>query len=892
MFATSHSPGRPGAVNKDQGDLMKFGKSRLFALAAAHGASLLSVPAVLQAATTSGQLEEIVVTARQREEKIEDVPVSITAFTAKDIQRAGIDRPQDFIALTPGVSQVQTAEVGDMQVSIRGINTGRDAETNFALVVDGVLQTNPNALNQELANVTQIEILKGPQGALYGRNAVAGAMIITTRKPGDAWQTDVGLGYGTDNSYRANLYVGGPITDSVRGSVYGYTASTDGQWHNVLDKCTDCVDFQEETGVLGRLMFPLAGGAMDLKARWSTVSAGAINFNGSIALSDVSQAGAGPAFYENPNDHNFRYINNIKPQNEQDNVNLSLKGDWDVGIGTLTAWVAYNDQTNYFLTDGTSAAFNLYTFNLKNNPAQAAVTCQQTNDARLTDPGYEAPFFAVPSSIWFTPAVGGSGFLPPYGPTTCDGYQYQQRNQTDTSFEMRLTSPGDDRLRWLGGVYYADISRDVTVAQGSDQNIGLQAKSFVPSSGPNPTDLLYDDTFDSSVYAVFGQLAYDVLDNLEVALALRYDSEDRKVNNHVPTCSASNPTACRSQTFGFNFYGNPYINPAYTATPSYAADGIPDRSKTFSELQPKLSVNWKLTDDVALFGSYGYGFRSGGFNSSGTAATIAQAYQGKNGGTTPLCLGASFSPPPCGPNSTFNITDVNDTYNKEVSRAGEVGFKSFFAERSVALNGALFYTDVDDMQFFNFFAGPFGLLRAVTNIDKVTIKGAEADFRWIATEGLSIFGGVAYVDGEIDKYTGRPYTKGNNVPYAPDYTGNLGAEYIFPIGANYQLLTRLDGTFVGETWFHPVQDERVPNLFTYFGFGQGTFNKMKRDAYATVNLRFTLQADAWSLTAWGRNIGDTEYLAEIIPAPEFGGSFIHNAPGDSYGVEMTYKFGR
>ena len=115
---------------------MYIKKSRLWALAGAHAASLLAVPSVLQAAPAAGQLEEIVVTARQREERIEDVPVSITAFTAADIRSAGIERPQDFIALTPGMAQVQTAEVGDLQVTIRGINTGRDAEPNFALVAD------------------------------------------------------------------------------------------------------------------------------------------------------------------------------------------------------------------------------------------------------------------------------------------------------------------------------------------------------------------------------------------------------------------------------------------------------------------------------------------------------------------------------------------------------------------------------------------------------------------------------------------------------------------------------------------------------------------------------------------------------------------------------------
>ena len=106
-----------------------------------------------QEAANNQTLEEIVVTARQRAEKIQDVPATIQAFTAREIEIAGIERPTDFIALTPGLSQVQTAEVGDLQLSIRGLNTGRDAETNFALVIDGVLQTNPTAFNQELANV-------------------------------------------------------------------------------------------------------------------------------------------------------------------------------------------------------------------------------------------------------------------------------------------------------------------------------------------------------------------------------------------------------------------------------------------------------------------------------------------------------------------------------------------------------------------------------------------------------------------------------------------------------------------------------------------------------------------------------------------------------------------
>ena len=816
------------------------------------------------AQTTPGELPEVVVTARQRAERIQDVPATVQAFTDAQIQSAGIQRPADFIALTPNVSQVQTAEAGDMQVAIRGINTGRDAETNFALVVDGVLQTNPNALNQELANVTQIEVLKGPQGALYGRNALAGAFILTTRKPGDALEMDLEAGYGTDSSYRGRFYVGGPVGGSAGGSLSAYTRSTDGQFDNSFLGCDDCVDYFEESGAIGRLVFDAGdSGEIDVKAKVSTIESGAINFNASLALAEAAAFLGVPEFQEDANDHAFVYLNNVKPVNEQDNLNLSIKGEWEVGGGsTLTAIAAYNDQDNFFLTDGTSAAFFLYSL---------TASCQQSNDARAADTPLPVPFFYVPSGGGFV-----QSFLPPYSPTTCDGYQYQQRDQEDMSFELRIASPDDARLRWLAGLYYADIDRHVIVSQGSDSGAGFVRAGFVPTGGPNPTDLLYDDDFTSEVLAGFGQLAYDVTENLEVAFAARYDTEDREVDNNVPRVAPQTP----------GFFGtNTFINPAYVVDPTLTE--IPSRSREFSQFQPKLSINWQASDEWSLYTSYGYGFRSGGFNSQGSSATVEAFYSG-------LCLGATQPAAPFFPVCTGDnrsLTGVNDDYDKEVSKAFEAGFKSQLLDNRLSFNGAIYQTDVEDMQYFNFFAGPFGLLRVVTNLDEVSIQGFELDFRWLATDSLSLFGGYGYTDGEIDRYDGRPYTEGNEIPYVPEYSGNLGFELRLPVGSGgMEFVTRVDGIFVGDTWFHPVQDELVPNLFTGFGFGQGEFSRQKRDAYATVNARIGFEGERWGVTAWGRNVTDEDYLQEVIPAPEFGGSFIHDSAGDAYGLDVRYSF--
>jgi len=848
-----------------------------YTLLAAAIATALAAPTAASFAQSarpaaSAELAEIVVTARQREEKITDVPVSVQAFTADDIKAAGIERPADFIGLTAGVSMVQTAEIGDIQINIRGINTGRDAETNYAFVVDGVLQTNPSALNQELNGVSQIEVLKGPQGALYGRNAVAGAIIMSTRKPTEVTEADVSVGFGDYGTKKASFWVGGQIADGVKASLSGYMHKTNGQWSNSYLNCNDCVDYLDEKGASLRVLFKAAGGEFDVKARASKVTAGAINFNASLALADAAAGLNAPIFAENPNQHTFTYLNNIKPVNDQKNANFSIKGQWDTSLGKLTSYYAYNDQKNTFVTDGTSAAFYLYSL---------TPSCQASNTARGGDTALPSPFY-YSSNGGFV-----NSFLPPYSPTTCDGYQYQQRDQKDSSVEVRLESPGDQAVRWVTGLYYGDIQRHVVVAQGYDPGPGgsFLTQAYVPYSNgtTNSTDLLYDDNFQSKVSAVFGQLAYDVAPGVEAALALRYDNEQRTVDNNVGT--GANAYA-QTPLFGAAWANGsqPYINPAYANDPALATSGIPSRSKTYSQLQPKVSLNWKLSDGFSTFASYGYGFRSGGFNSTGSAATVQQFFGG-------LCLGASYTTPVCDSSSVHNISGVSDDFKKEVSKSAEVGFKAILANRTLSLNGALFQTKVENMQIFNFFVGPFGLLRAVTNIDATTIKGGELDAHWKANRYISLFAAYSLIDSTIDSYAGRPYTAGNAVPYAPKYTANAGIDLTVPFGGSgTALVARLDGSSIGKTWFSPVQNNRLPNLFTGFGFGQGSFANQSRDAYSILNARLGLQGDHWGATVWSRNLTNKNYLAEIIPAPEFGGSFVHDAPGRSFGVDVSYKF--
>jgi iron complex outermembrane receptor protein len=332
------------------------------------------------------------------------------------------------------------------------------------------------------------------------------------------------------------------------------------------------------------------------------------------------------------------------------------------------------------------------------------------------------------------------------------------------------------------------------------------------------------------------------------------------------------PNVLNAQIFGL--FGQAPINPAYDGS---LTDRIPDRDETFDEWQPKVSYTHTFTDQLTAYGSYGRGFRSGGFNSIGSEATV-------NG---------TFGTYPTAPQN------VRDDFDKEVTDTYELGVKSQWLDNRLRVNAAVFYTEIDDYQFFNFFAGPFGLLRVVTNIDKAEIWGAEVDFAWAINEYFTVDGGYGLVDTEIKDNNNRPYTEGNDLPYAPESTGNLGVEFRTSFAAGLDFFARADYQYVGTTWFHSVQDDETVNFFTDlsdvygvpgFGFGTSEYSRTERDDYFTLNLRAGLSGEHWSVVAWSRNATDEDYLEEIIPAPEFGGSFNHPNPGRISGVDFAWNF--
>ena len=849
-------------------------------------------------AAETAELEEVVVVARRRQELEQEVPIATTVFTERAIRRAGIERPEDFINLTSNMHIVDAANAGDTQVTIRGITSTRDAEATFAYVVDGVLITNPNGFNQELFDIESIEVLKGPQGALYGRNAVSGAIIVNTRPPGEELETTIRLSGGSIGYRKAAASVSGPISDAVKGSLAFLYRDEDGEFENDFLGKDDVVDFAEEKTGRARLIWNVSENlTLDAVLSRREVEGGAINFNAVFALPDAATTFGDPALFKDVNDHDFSFNFNVPGENEQENTFFSLKVKYELGWSTLTATYSYDDLDEHLLSDGTSAAFGLYSFDFGGAPnlsgqsvgaAQNAcsTTYQSLVNSGLYAPGANQPFFAFPGTVpgvavdlGIAPFYGLNALLPPYTPSSCDGYQYQERNQKSNSFEVRLTGETESS-HWMGGLYLTSIERETVVSYGADLGDGFFGRTPYVSGR---TDLLFADNFETNVWAIYAQYEFDVADNHSVTLSARYDSEDREVSNEVPNVASAS-----------SFGGGGAINPAYDGS---FTDTIPDRDEKFSQFQPKASWRWAFREDASIYASYGVGFRSGGFNNIGSAALVNTVYA-----TIPT-----------------RPANLRDEYDKETSKAFELGFKSEWLDRRIRLNASVFRTQVEDSQFFNFLAGGFGILRVVTNIDEISMQGFEIDATAALTPKLTVFGSYGMIDSEIDKNTNRPYTEGNDAPLTPEYTANIGAEWTSGISGNLNLTARFDWRYVGETWFSTVQDNVTLNAFsdvsgtyqsigTAFGdasqvppgpgipvggviaFGTSDYSKGKRDAYDTVNFRIGIESDSWSLTAWGRNILGEEYLEEVIPAPEFGGYFVHPSRTETYGVDFTMRF--
>lgn len=300
--------------------------------------SAASVAASDAAAVATDELETIVVTARRREESLTRVPASITALSAGTLQDAGVDDVADYAAMVPNVSFQAPLNFNDVRISVRGVSQIQGGQPPVAMVVDGVQLLSPTQFNVEQFDLERIEFLKGPQGAVYGRNAIMGAINVVTRLPASDTEGYLRFRGGSGEDYGVGGAVSGPIVaDKLAYRIAGSWRDRRGELQNQTNG--QYRDAYDDGSIRGRLLYtPTQDWSFDLKVGYSNTEGGDISYQGIFVDG-------------RPNDDEGPLITDTRAYNTREIFDSSLAINWTQAAGTLSFNTAYFDSTEDLLGD-------------------------------------------------------------------------------------------------------------------------------------------------------------------------------------------------------------------------------------------------------------------------------------------------------------------------------------------------------------------------------------------------------------------------------------------------------------------------------------------------------------------------------------------------------------
>ncbi|WP_082731117.1 MULTISPECIES: TonB-dependent receptor [unclassified Sphingomonas] len=451
---------------------------------------------------------EIVVTALRRDAKLQDTPAAITAFNADLIEDAGIDKAADFIGLTSNVQLIETQNAGNAFVIIRGITQNRNSEPSVAVVVDGVQQVNAAQFSQELFDIEQIEVLKGPQGGLYGRNAIGGAIIINTKQPTDQFEGRVFAGIDNGFGYTLLAGVSGPISDTLRFRLSGSYRDTEGYIPNTF--LGEDADPLEDISLRGKLLWtPTPELTVDLRASLSLLRTQALYYN---IVADV-------------NDTSLPVRVNNAGQNDRDIYNVSAKVDYEADWGSITSVTSYDTLSEIltgdafnFLPIPESLFFAIFGFDL--NQSQFLDVEAISQDLRIQSPTGRAFEWSVGGYFIDTNRYISTGNMIDTGAGVFPVFRTPSTNPANPQFSFLADSQSN--FAWAiyanAGYKFSDALRiDASLRYDRDRrrNTTLTPPGFIPVVPGFPagtTGEVRRETFDAWQPKV--TLTYKPVDNV------------------------------------------------------------------------------------------------------------------------------------------------------------------------------------------------------------------------------------------------------------------------------------------------------------------------------------------------------------------------------------------
>ncbi len=458
-----------------------------------------TAPATSAPAEELSDSNEIVVTAQRRSERYIDVPNSVSVVTATQLQSSGVTSSSDLRLLTPSLNITKQGTY--VQPTIRGVGTtvtGTGADPNIAIYVDGVYMAGQGTALFEFNNIEQIEVLKGPQGALYGRNATGGAIVVTTRAPSlDALSGGVEVGYGRFDDIRASAYLNVPVSDKVAFNLAGYEHTNDGYTRNVaLNKRSS---YTKSRGLRGKLLVEpseelriILSGSHVYQSDNTAYSYVPINNNTPFRTTQAAAIG---------NSGNKSLISlNIDPVNKLNFTTANLKADWSADWGTLTSISSYTYTKYPFTTDLDGTEANVQHFS-------AAPQTQKTITQEFVFASPNGERFSWIAGLFYLHdfsrtkvqvSVNGAALpFPPFRPDTrvrADAYAAYAEGTFNITPELHLT---------LGGRYSSE-RKQAENTDGIGGVLMLDASERFNAFTPRAA-LRYEVTPQSSAYVSYSQ---------------------------------------------------------------------------------------------------------------------------------------------------------------------------------------------------------------------------------------------------------------------------------------------------------------------------------------------------------------------------------------------------
>jgi iron complex outermembrane receptor protein len=444
--------------------------------------------------------EEIVVTAQRRSERLIDVPASVSVISASQLNAAGISGSRDLRLLTPGLNITQQGTF--VQPTIRGVGTtvtGTGADPNVAIYVDGVYIASQGAALMEFSNVEQIEVLKGPQGTLYGRNATGGAIVVTTRDPSlTESRGDLDVSYGNLNEIRASGYANLVLGSKVAVNIAAYARSNDGYTRNVALNRNSSIT--KSRGVRGKLLFEATDNLRFVLTVAHVYQEDNTAYSYVPLNNNTPQRQSVAAAISRSGDKNTISLNN-DPINTLDfttaTLHAGLTGDW----GELTSITSYAYTKYPFLTDLDGTEINVQSF--KASPQTQETT---TQELIYTSPKWGA-FQMVGGLFYYRDnsatqaqiSVGGNALpFPPFRPfvrVAAEAFAVYAEGTVDITPDLHLTA---------GGRFSTETKKARNNDGGANGVLMLDASQKFDAFTPRAA-LRYDLTDKSSVYASYSQ---------------------------------------------------------------------------------------------------------------------------------------------------------------------------------------------------------------------------------------------------------------------------------------------------------------------------------------------------------------------------------------------------